>query len=164
MKQETTLCFTGYRTSKIIRTNNSPNLIEGISINLEKTIQSFYNQGYNTFISGMSEGFDMLAAEVVIKLRVKHPEIKLILAIPFMGQESTYSQQDKNRYDFIYKSANDTLFSSNTYHNRAFLDRNDYMLERSSAIICYYDGQSGGTMYTYNRAVKRNMIIVNLCV
>ena len=111
----------------------------------------------------MSEGFDLLSAGAVIRVRMKHPQIKLLIAIPFMGQELSYSPQDKQLYDVIYQLANEVVLISDDYHERAFLDRNDFMLNNSSAIICYYDGQRGGTMYTYNRAAKSEKRIINLC-
>ena len=97
--KEKTVCFTGYRTSKILRTSNNPNLFQKISTDIENNVLTLYEQGYDTFISGMSEGFDMISAEVVLKLRVTYPDIKLIAVIPFMGQELSYSMQDKKMYD-----------------------------------------------------------------
>ena len=164
IEKEKAVCFTGYRTSKMLRTSISPNLIQEVFNNVERCILHLYRQGRKTYISGMSEGFDMLAAEAVLKLRQEYPDIKLIAVIPFIGQESSYSEQDKIRYDYICKSANNTYLISEKYYDRVFLDRNDYMLDHSSAVICYYNGQRGGTMYTFNRAVKRNMFIMNLCM
>ena len=97
--KEKIVCFTGYRTSKILRTSNNPNLLQKISTDIENNVLTLYEQGYDTFISGMSEGFDMISAEVVLKLRVTYPDIKLIAVIPFMGQELSYSMQDKKMYD-----------------------------------------------------------------
>ena len=162
-EKDKAVAFTGYRTAKILKTSNNPHLIDEINSNLEKHILALHEEGYDTFISGMSEGFDLLSAGAVIRVRMKHPQIKLLIAIPFMGQELSYSPQDKQLYDIIYQLANKVVLISDDYHERAFLDRNDFMLNNSSAIICYYDGQRGGTMYTYNRAVKSDMKIINLC-
>ena len=162
INKEKSVSFTGYRTSKILKTSKDPNVIEEIRQNLKNKIVALYEQGYNTFISGMSEGFDMLAAEVVLRLRTKYPEMKLISVVPFTGQELSYSNLDKKLYEIIFNNSNEVIYTSERYHDRAFFDRNDFMLDNSTAVLCYYDGQPGGTMYTYNRAVENNMIINNL--
>lgn len=120
------------------------------------------NKNLRAFISGMAEGFDLLAAEAVLKLRMKKPDVILISVIPFMGQELDYTPRDKERYKIIYDLANKIIFTSDTYHDKAFFKRNDYLLDNSSLVICYYNGLRGGTMYTYNRAVRQNIEIINL--
>lgn len=162
--KEKSVCFTGYRTSKLLRSDrNAHNLIQQIYNDLHTTIASLYERGYRTFYSGMAEGFDMMAAEVVMYLKESLPDIQLIAVIPFQGQELGYTERDKERYERIYHAANDRVFTSDTYHDKAYFMRNDYMLAHSSIVVCYYDGQRGGTMYTYNRAIKHNKEIVNLC-
>ena len=52
---------------------------------------------------------------------------------------------------------------SETYFDGCFLRRNDYMLERASHIIAYYNGEpKGGTFYTCRRAKRMNLEITNL--
>ena len=144
IEKETTVAFTSYRTSTNLKTGNNTHLIDEINSNLEKHILALHEEGYDTFISGLSEGFDLLSAGAVIRVRMKHPKIKLLVAVPFMGQELSYSPQDKQLYDIIYHLANNVILISDEYHERAFLDRNDFMLNNSSATICYYDVQRGG--------------------
>lgn len=163
INKEKSVAFTGYRTAKIFKSSSSPNIIGEIFNKLEISIISLYEQGYNTFITGMSEGFDMIAAEVVLNLKSKNSGIKLIAAIPYANQNSEYSKSDKNRYDNILSYCDEVFYISENYQDRVFLDRNDFMINNSMALICYYDGQRGGTMYTYNRAVAKDLHITNIC-
>lgn len=48
------------------------------------------------------------------------------------------------------------------YCKQAFHIRNRYMVDHSSRLICYYDGQLGGTDYTVNYARKKGLDIINL--
>ncbi|CDN30806.1 hypothetical protein BN938_0701 [Mucinivorans hirudinis] len=160
--KETTVAFTGYRTAKILRSSNEPDILQTIATELDKTVLCLHKQAYTTFLSGMSEGFDLFAAEAVLRARMKHPEIRLIAVIPFQGQELGYSDRDKERYKIIYELANEVIYTDESYNERAYLDRNDFLLDNSSVVVCYYDGQRGGTMYTVNRAKLRALPIINL--
>lgn len=161
-KKETTVAFTGYRTSKMFSGKTDTTLLNVVATETYLAIKECYKQGYKTYLTGMCDGFDLIAAEAVLKLKEQHSDIQLIAVVPFMGQELGYSQKDKEWYNTIYKLADEVVFTSNTYHKNAYLHRNDYLLEHSSMIICYYDGQRGGTMYTFNRAVKAGMSRVNI--
>lgn len=44
ISRESTACFTGYRTVKLLRTSKDPQLIEMISANLEQTLLKLYEQ------------------------------------------------------------------------------------------------------------------------
>ena len=53
---------------------------------LRKVIVSLFNQGITTFLNGGATGFDVLAAEAVISLRVFF-KIPVVLAMPPPGEE-----------------------------------------------------------------------------
>lgn len=162
IQKSITVAFTGYRTSKFTHFINDPNLLNIISAELYITIELLYEQGFTTYLSGMAEGFDMMAAEAVLALKEKHSDIQLIAVIPFQGQELHFNCTDKLRYKTIYDSADNVFFTSEFYHEKAFFVRNDYLLDNCSQVVCYYDGQKGGTMYTVNRAVKASLPIINI--
>lgn len=103
-----------------------------------------------------------MSAEAVLRLTIRHKDLQLIAVIPFHGQEEYYSNRDKERYKTIYGLADNVVFICYDFHHRAYLDQNDYTLNNSSSMICYYTGLRGGTMYTYNRAKQRKLQIVNL--
>ena len=54
-----TVAFSGYRTEKL------PENIDPIRINLRDTVVKCIEDGYDTFLCGMADGFDLMAAEVV---------------------------------------------------------------------------------------------------
>lgn len=157
-----TVAFTGYRTSKILRDTNDSNLLNVIAVETHKVVLSLCEQGFTKYLCGMAEGFDLIAGEAVIKAQKEFPEIELIAVIPFMGQELSYSRQDKERYHELYHRAADRIFVSDSYHDKAFHNRNDFMLNHCNQLVCYYDGQRSGTMYTYNRAERQNIPIINI--
>ena len=53
------------------------------------------------------------------------------------------------------------MFSSN-YFTGCFSVRNRFMVDSSSLLICYFDGQAGGTAQTVHYAQDSGLHIVNL--
>lgn len=157
-----TVAFTGYRTEKIIRSAPSLNIEKLIFEKTLEVIKTLYEQGYNTFLCGMAQGFDMLAAEATLRAKEDCPDIKLIAVIPFMGQELGYGNTDKERYNRIFENSSSVEMVSNCYSEYVYFKRNDYLLKNSSLLVCYYSGLRGGTMYTVNRAIRARMPIINI--
>ncbi len=156
MERSKTVAFTGHRS------------VEGIgeaelSRRLDEAIMECYNQGYRMFITGMAVGFDMLAAEAVLRLRATHRDIHLEAAIPFPGQPERFGFVDKQRYAYLLKNADSQTTLSGYYHSGCFHRRNDYMINNASMMIACWDGKpSGGTHYTYTRALQQGLSVVNL--
>lgn len=160
--KERSVSFTGYRTQKIERSSQDPCVMEKTKEELFKTVKALHAEGYTSFLSGMAEGFDLAAAQAVLQLRDECPDVELIAVIPFKGQEANYSEEDKAQYQFILDHADAIVSTSEEYYKEAFFKRNDYLLDHCGMVVCYYDGQRGGTMYTYNRAEKRGLPIMNI--
>ena len=81
-KRKHRVCFTGHRPEKLTR--HECQVIRGLEAAIKKAIAD----GYKVFISGMAPGVDIWAAEIVLQLRDKGADIKLICAIPFEGFET----------------------------------------------------------------------------
>lgn len=163
IERECSVAFTGYRTAKISSDQQRIHEIVGdIRRRLSLEISALVQRGYTTFLSGMAEGFDMLAAEEVIRLQLHNPTIKLIAVIPFAQQRQSLGRCDKTRYDNILSHASQQITLADQYHISHFFRRNDFLVDNCSHLICYYDGQNGGTRYTIERAHKSKIPITNI--
>lgn len=78
------VCFTGHRPEKLTRSERL------IKRDLEKEIKRAINDGFTTFITGMARGTDIWAAEIVLELKEKGKDIKLICASPYHGFEKCW--------------------------------------------------------------------------
>ena len=151
-----TVAFTGHR---YIRYNDRQRL----RTNLERAITACYHSGIRHFLCGMAAGFDMLAAETLLAMKVYYPDIRLTAVIPFRGQSSKFNPADKERYRSILGKVDNVVCLSETYFDGCFLRRTDYMLNHASHIIAYYNGEpKGGTFYTCRRAERMGLEITNL--
>jgi uncharacterized phage-like protein YoqJ len=123
---------------------------------LKKEIKKAVEAGVETFYNGMAMGFDLIAAEKVLELRKKNPQIKLIACVPCYGQEKNFSDKDKKRYVAILKKADETVVLSENYYKGCMLVRDKYMADRGEMMICYCKRDTGGAAYTvkYFKKIK----------
>lgn len=145
-----TIAFSGYRTEKL------PENVDPIRIQLKKEVNKCIEDGYDTFLCGMAEGFDLMSAEIVLDLK-KSYSIKLICVIPFDD-----GREHGEKYSNIANNADEKVVLSNQFSHDTYYKRNEYMVDNCDKLICYYDGRYGGTEYTVDYANKKGIPVVNL--
>lgn len=164
MTKNTTCCFTGYRPEKMpFKGDESTDDIRKLKADLHASINNHIEAGCIHFISGGSRGFDMWAAEYIAMLKQSCSDITLEIAVPHPGQADKWSSDYRFRYDCMLSAADAVTVLCPGYSPNCFHVRNRYMIENSSYLIAYYDGQPGGTSYTVSYAKKRGLQIDNLC-
>ena len=165
--KKSTVAFSGHRTNRIAKfTTDRQRFFINVAHNTWAAIEEFcIKKGYHTFLSGMADGFDIIAAEEVLRLKKEYPYIRLKCVIPFKGQADRYTEADRQRYNNILAQADEVITLSETYFEGCFLRRNDYLLENSAFLMVYYDAIAtvGGTFYTLKRAVEKKMKFANVC-
>lgn len=113
-------------------------------------------------MSGMAEGLDLLAAEV-IKAKEYYPDIELHTVTAFAGQSDRMCRESKLCYDAILSAADSKICLSDTYYGGCLLKGNDYLIENSTQLIAYYDNvANGGTHYTVEYAIGKGIDVFNL--
>lgn len=155
IRKENTACFTGHR---ILPSNDS-----AIKKKIEKEIRILINQGITTYLCGMAIGFDMLAAEVILKLRNEFPNLKLVAVIPCLNQNAKFSIKDKTRYKHIIKNSEKIIIIAQEYYNGCMQKRNRFLVDYSTKVLAYLNSSRGGTFYTVNYAVKNDIEVID-CV
>lgn len=156
-EKEKSIAFTGHRIIPLVRQ-------EEVRVQLTVAVAFAYKSGMTRFYCGMSLGFDMMAAEVVLSLKDQVPNIRLIAIVPFSGQSSRWASSEQERYRQILAKADKVVVLSGNYFRGCLLRRNDYMLSHSCGVIAYYDGKlQGGTFYTVRKAERMKMEVVNIC-
>ena len=130
---------------------------------LRRTVGELYACGCRTFLSGMAVGFDLAAAEVVLACRRTLPDLRLVAVVPFEGQATRFSAEDRARFDRVMAAADETLVLSAAYHRGVYTVRNDYLVDHAARLVAWFDGSSGGTLYTVRRALRFGRRVDNLC-
>jgi len=132
---------------------------------LENAIRTAISEGFDTFYTGMAMGFDIIAAEAVIRQRDKlSPHVRLHCIVPYKGQESKWNRLWRKRYDDVLIAADDEEIRplNDEYVLGCYQERNRLLVERADMLICFYSGKAGGTRHTVGLAVEKGMEIVNI--
>ena len=142
MDKETTAMFIGHKECY--------GLDEG---KLLSAIVGLIDEGYMEFLCGGMGNFDMTCARRVKGLEKAYPHIRCYLVIPHL----TFNISGKDYFDeIIYPEGFEK------YHFKAAIPkRNKYMVDNSSAAVCYVTHDWGGAAKTYSLAVKAEHKIIN---
>lgn len=155
-KRRHRVCFTGHRPEKL-------NMTEGkVKSALLKEIMNSAENGFNVFISGMARGVDMWAAEIVLELKEKFPDIKLIAAVPFEGFELKWSKENKAQYNDILSKADFVKYICPKFSYSSYQTRNEWMVDHSAKVIAVWNGEKSGTKNTVDYANKCGVELVNI--
>lgn len=129
---------------------------------LQEETEKLILRGVTDFYNGMAMGFDLIAAETVLKLKKKYPKIRLIACIPCYNQDRSFTDKDKKRYVKILKKADEKVQLAEEYYNGCMLVRDKYMAECADVMIAYCKKETGGAAYTvryFKRVHKDGEII-----
>lgn len=129
---------------------------------LRQAVRTLCEAGVETFLCGMAVGFDLAAAEAVAALRSEYAAVRLVAVLPFAEQSARFSPHEQARYDRMLAAADSRLLLSERYEPACYRRRNDYLVDHAAHLIAWYDGRSGGTQYTFRRAMHAGLRIVNL--
>ena len=132
--------------------------VEKLNIQIETLIKN----GVDTFYNGGAVGFDLIAAKQILAFKEKYPHIKLVVCVPYYGQEKYYAQEEKKAYANVCKNADEVVVLSEHYYKGCFLKRNDYLCERADALLAYQHSEKGGTAYTVKKFKKTGGKIILL--
>ena len=163
--KDRTVCFSGYRPDKFPFSLKDTTCEEYSSLlrDINAAIIEAFELGYRNFLCGMGRGFDLLCAKAVLDIRkdAKYDCIKLVAVLPFRKHKFS------GEWGKLHRSTRDSADSEiciteNGYTPKSYRLRNDYMINNSSRIICYWSGTSGGTAYTVRLAKKCGLTIHNI--
>ena len=122
---------------------------------LQKTVFDLAKKGVVNFFCGMAKGFDLYAAEAVIKIKESYKNARLIACVPFYGQEKSYSQEDKKRYVNVLRKCDFKLTFAENYYKGCELVRDKYMADNADVLVAYLKKETGGTAYTVGYFEKK---------
>lgn len=154
---ENTCFFTGHRTIPESK-------IKEIALCTREQIYRHIAKGYRYFVCGGAVGFDTISAMQVARVRAGGEEIFLILALPCRDQTAMWKNTEMLRlYQRIKGMADDIVYVNDLFFKGCMKERNQFMVNRSSACIAYFNGhRTGGTAQTVRMAQQRNIPVANV--
>lgn len=154
--------FTGYRPEKFPFFGEDDPMCADLKNRLSIQVGKLINNGADEFYSGMAQGTDTWAAEIVLKYKETNPQIRLIAVLPCPEQADRWTDANKERYRNILDSCDRTMTISPNYNKECMFKRNRALVELCDVLVAVYDGKRGGTQYTVNYAKKcgKNTIVI----
>jgi uncharacterized phage-like protein YoqJ len=147
--------FTGHR--KI-----APEHREKLTSVLQNAIAHAYDLGCREFVAGGALGFDTEAAREVIRFRLTHPDVSLILFLPCIEQDASWSDRQRSLYNYTLNCANEVRYISESYDPDCMRRRNYAMAEGCDIMIAYVNSPRSGSAQTVRRARELGREIYNL--
>lgn len=149
-KVRKTCAFTGHRPKKLPWGYNETDVrCVALKVALERQIRSLVQEGVTDFLSGMAEGIDLLAAEIVLNLH--------------KGQETEWSAASQARYHAILAQADSIIYVSRIFRKNCMLERNHFLAAHSDVLLAVYNGEyRGGTAATIRYAQKLGHSVIIL--
>ncbi len=148
-----TCCFTGHR-------DINPEDVPKIRKNISAEIESLIKRGIIYYGCGGALGFDTLAAEIVLELKEKYNNIRLILVLPCKDQSNSWNIENKMKYDDIMKKADKVIYTSDKYYRGCMQKRNRHLVDHSCVCIAYVRKSRGGSAYTLKYANENGLEII----
>ena len=156
-------CFTGHRPNALPAFGReSTEEMQQLIFLLDRAVNDALENGVTDFYVGGAQGFDTLAAEAVLRMRLLFPSLSLHLALPGRDQTKGWSSQDLSRYETILQSAAEVWYAAELCSPESMRRRNRYLVDHSGRCIAYLRRMRGGTLYTVNYALDSEIPVDNL--
>ncbi len=158
-------CFSGYQPDKLpFACDKADPAYNAFENKLLDQILCLVQQGYTDFYTGMAEGFDIIAAELVLAAQTFSPQavLRLTCVIPFRSQTAGWPRDWQERYRHVLNEADAVIVLAEHYYRGCYDDRNRYMIDHSDLLLTYYDTKAGGIQNVVNYAHKKGIEVCNL--
>ena len=161
-----TLCVTGHRPDGLPwKKNVKSEQCKEFLLTLKEYVIFAISNGYTHFIAGGALGIDTLFALTIIELKASYPQITLEIAVPCKGQEKSWSEENKQIYNYCLNNADKVTILADHYYVFCMQKRNEYMVQSSDCVLCCFNGEKkGGTYHTIKRAqaLNKNLLHIDL--
>lgn len=149
-------CFTGHRD---LPKGEAERLTEKARALILLLIQ----EGFTEFRVGGAVGFDMIMAELLLRLRdEKKQEIRIISVIPFPSWRAKWSSEEIRRQNMILEKSDEVIFVRQHYCQGIYMIRNRALADGAQVCIAYCNRPKGGTAWTVRYAKQNGLRTYNL--
>lgn len=117
--------------------------------------------GYDRFLCGMAQGFDLIALDCLVKLKLRY-RFAIEACIPYAGHEKRFPYAERERFEKLLSWCDEKKVLHDSYREGCFLERDRYMVDHADLVLAYCKQERGGTAYTVGYALKRAKPVIFL--
>jgi uncharacterized phage-like protein YoqJ len=130
---------------------------------LYRKLTAFVEEGLEWVIISGQLGVELWAAEVVFEIQVEYPNLKLAIFTPFLEQEESWKEDNREYYEFILSQADhiDSITKRKYESPEQFKLKNQFFIEKSDALLAVYDEEKPGSPKYIVEAAKKKREIEN---
>ncbi|WP_462412503.1 SLOG family protein [Neobacillus sp. Marseille-QA0830] len=151
------LVISGYKPYEMgIFKKDHPSVIY-IKAAIKKALLPLIEEGLEWVLISGQLGVELWAAEVVFDLQTEYPELKLAVISPFLDQEATWKEDNKEWYESILIQADfvDSITKRGYEKPWQFRLKNQFFIEKSQGMLLLYDQEKEGSpKYLYELALQ----------
>ena len=147
--------FTGHRTVKAEHRGKIAALVA-------RAIAYAYSHGCRRFYTGGAVGFDTVAAREVLRFRIFHPDVSLVLLLPCTDQDKYWTASQRSSYQYVLSVADEVVYVSEEYTDTCIKERNMQLAERADIMIAYVGRYRSGAAQTVRMAESLGKEVYNL--
>ncbi|WP_210367800.1 DUF1273 domain-containing protein [Bacillus sp. REN3] len=149
------VAISGYKPFELgIFQQNHP-AAEYIKTAIRKSLLALLDEGLEWVMISGQLGVELWAGEVVMELREEYPDLKLSVFTPFLNQEETWNDTNKEWYGSILATADhvDSITRKRYENPWQFRLKNQFFVEKSDVLLLLYDPEKEGSpKYLYETA------------
>lgn len=119
---------------------------------LYDSVESLIRQGAVEFLLGGYGNFDIMAAHVVKELKEKYFDIRSVMVIPYIDRKYNKELYDISEYPLL----------ENVPKRFAIVKRNEYMVDKSDAVVAYVNDDFGGAARMLRYAERKSKTVINI--
>jgi uncharacterized phage-like protein YoqJ len=149
--------ITGYKSFEFGIFKNDHEGVKYIKRAIKQRLIPLIEEGAEWVIVSGQLGVELWAAELAIDLKVDYADLKLGVLTPYLNQEQSWNEVNKEYYDAILSKADYVdAISKKPYEGPAQLRaKNLFLIHKSDGMIIVYDEEKDGTpKYSYGEAKK----------
>ncbi|MEG3908679.1 MULTISPECIES: SLOG family protein [unclassified Microcoleus] len=128
------------------------------NIPIDQLITMAVKQGVTKFLCGMALGADQVAAEILVRRKLKWTAV-----IPCADQHKLWKPREQSHYKKLLEKATEQRCLYQTYKPGVMQARNLWMVKRSDICLAVFSGDphgvGGGTATTFEMARNHNLLI-----
>ncbi|NRD80526.1 DUF1273 domain-containing protein [Bacillus sp. BRMEA1] len=141
------LTISGYKPFELGIFKKDHESVFFIKTALKKELSSLIDDGLEWVLISGQIGVELWAAEVVFELQLKYPELKLAVITPFLNQEDSWNENNREWYESILSQADfvDSITKKGYENPWQFRLKNQFFLEKSDGLLLLYDQEKEGS-------------------